>query len=225
MFRIILVAVLPMVNWKVTRAQDCARAFIHAGMNAEKISKHDQAIKDFTIALECDSAQQLAYFWRGMAEANLKQHAKAIRDYDKALSLKPNDSKAYFNWGLSWEALKDRNRAIGDYTLAIKLLQRGTSQAALKKFPVAIKDYTLAIQLHPKFEVAYLCRSLARIDWGEDIYGALRDIDTAIQLSPGDSHAYNIRGRIKVLLNNFDKAVDDYTISIRLRPDDPRAYY
>jgi tetratricopeptide (TPR) repeat protein len=104
-------------------------------------------------------------------------------------------------------------------------LQRGTAEAALKKFQAAIADYNLALQLHPKFEVAYVCRSLDRLDMGEDIYAALRDIDTAIQLSPRDSHSYIVRGEIKVLLYNYDKAVDDYNISIKLNPNDPRAFY
>jgi tetratricopeptide (TPR) repeat protein len=73
-------------------------------------------------------------------------------------------------------------------------------------------------------EVAYYCRSIVRLDSG-DIYAALRDVDTAALLSPKDPGPYMIRGEIKVLLYNYDKAVEDFCISIRLQPDNPRAFY
>jgi Tfp pilus assembly protein PilF len=84
-----------------TQAQNCASLFITAGMNASNVGKYKQAVKDFTIALECDSSQERAYLGRGVAEAFLRENQAAIQDYDKAIALNPNDATAYFDRGIS----------------------------------------------------------------------------------------------------------------------------
>ena len=53
---------------------------------------------------------------------------------------------------------------------------------------------------------------------------ALADISDAIKLDPSDHDFLYRRGYIYSLMHNHDKAIDDFTAMIALRPADPMGY-
>ncbi|MCU4139364.1 MAG: hypothetical protein MW690_001296 [Methanophagales archaeon] len=61
-----------------------SRLCIHAELN-----EYEQAIEDFSKAIELNPNYAGAYYNRGIAYAKLNQHERAIEDYNKAIELNP----------------------------------------------------------------------------------------------------------------------------------------
>jgi tetratricopeptide (TPR) repeat protein len=62
--------------------------------------------------------------------------------------------------------------------------------------------------------------------WNAGKYNeALQLLNDIIRANPDDGTAYELRGNIYAFLNNFKKAIDDYTKAIELRPDLAASYY
>jgi len=57
-----------------------------------------------------------------------------------------------------------------------------------------------------------------------DLWGALRSLNRAIELDPRSAPSYNARGYVYLRLQNFANAVIEFSDAIRLRPDYANAY-
>jgi len=57
-----------------------------------------------------------------------------------------------------------------------------------------------------------------------DLWGALRAFNQAIELDPHSATAYNARGYVYLRLQSFANAIVEFTNAIRLRPDYANAY-
>src|SRR5438105_6394118 len=67
------------------------------GVAHRKAGHYEDAISDYTQALQLDPKYAFAYNNRGFAYYNLKQYDKALADYDQALQLDPKHAFAYNN--------------------------------------------------------------------------------------------------------------------------------
>ena len=81
----------------------------------------EDAIKDFTKALELDPNFLLALYNRGETYRITKQYDKAILDYNKITQLTPNKYNAYLKLGMIYYARKQYDKAIENYTHVIHL--------------------------------------------------------------------------------------------------------
>jgi len=86
-----------------------------------KKSRYDQAVNNFTKAIEVNPADAEVYYNRGNAYYNKSQYRKAISDYTKAIELNPNYSKAYYNRGLAFYHTDQYELAINEFSRAIKI--------------------------------------------------------------------------------------------------------
>ena len=90
----------------------------------------ENAIINFTKAIELKPDYAEAYYNRGNAYVKLQQYGKAIYDFNKAIELKQDDAQAYYNRGLvyyfsgnTYKACKDwREASLLGYYDAKKLL-------------------------------------------------------------------------------------------------------
>ncbi|GHS88820.1 hypothetical protein FACS189487_07880 [Campylobacterota bacterium] len=127
---------------------DVSRIFMR-GVFASSRGDHEEAIADFTRAIETgiDSAlaclpcsnpsvnpddrkkaienyiysfHAMAYLCRGESYQELGEHAKAITDLTRAIEMDPNDNRAYYCRGRSYHELGEHAKAIADLTRAIK---------------------------------------------------------------------------------------------------------
>ena len=64
---------------------------------------YDQAIADYTKALELNPKDADAYYNRGLAFRKQGLYDQAIADYTKTLELNPKDAEAYYNKALACE--------------------------------------------------------------------------------------------------------------------------
>jgi len=143
-------------------AEDAKTYFDRGLANAEK-GLYDQAIKDFTEALQRDPKFAAAYANRGVAYGKKKLSDKAIADLTQALKLDPNDATTYSNRGNAFADKGNHDQAIADYSKAIELKptygtpyrNRATSYYHKKQYDKAWNDVrhaeALGVKNHPEF--------------------------------------------------------------------------
>ena len=133
--------------------------------------------------------------------------------------------------------LADYQSAISDCTKAITLannptehlLSRSIAYYRQGNYHAAISDSDRIIALHKSDFRAYYNRALAEA--GEKNYlKAVADLNRALVQLPSMSHSlladiYTDRGLARFELTDYQAAMQDFSLAIRLNPQDARAYY
>ena len=96
------------------------RFYISRGTFKEHKNCED-AIEDYTKAIEIDTNYHFAYFNRARVKCKLGDYQGAIEDYSKIIEINPNHPYAYPNRARVKCKLGDYQGAIDDYTKAIKI--------------------------------------------------------------------------------------------------------
>ncbi len=106
----------------------------------EEAAEHmEQAVEDYTRALELDPQYTRAYNNRGNARASLGEEEKALQDYDTALEMDPELSLAYFNRGLLHYRVGDYQQAIADLERYLELVPDADDRAQVEDFMERIR--------------------------------------------------------------------------------------
>jgi lipoprotein NlpI len=101
-----------------------------------------------------------------------------------------------------------------DFGRGLDANNRGDSEAAVMLFTRSIERGDLA---KPYLPSAHLGRARAHLELGE-CADALEDLNTAIELDPGEADAYSVRAETEACLDKSDAALADATAAIRLKP-------
>lgn len=83
--------------------------------------QHDQAIRDYTKALEINPKHVVAYFNRGNSYCEKGQYDRAINDFTKAFEINPKYGEAYLNRGIAYAKKGQYDRAISYYDKALEI--------------------------------------------------------------------------------------------------------
>lgn len=177
------------------------RAALHRGWAHERAGDVEAAAADFTRAIEVlggvDPAVSVA---RGDLFRRFGYPRAAIADYQRAVELDPTDQGALY--GAAAALLLD-GRTASARTILDQLIEQlspedSRSAAALRlradallrlgEARAAEADLSLSLKLEPDHMAAHYNRGLARAAFG-DLAGALDDMRSAGQLSPGDPEA------------------------------------
>jgi tetratricopeptide (TPR) repeat protein len=102
-------------------AQTTAVEYLQNGNDAFKQGDYDQAIYDYTKAIDINPSLAKAYDNRGVAYAQKGFLAPAIADFTMALANNPNDAEAYNNRGHAYANQGNLTQAISDYSKAIRI--------------------------------------------------------------------------------------------------------
>jgi tetratricopeptide (TPR) repeat protein len=159
---------------------DLAKAYLRRGIATQRTGKFDDAIADFTKALESDPKSSDALTWRGLVKIRAKQVDQAQEDFDRAIEIDPTKAFAYATRGIMWFGRRDWARAIA--------------------------DETKAIELQPGNPMAHLNRAMALMQTG-DIDRALADFDRTIALNPAEPNAFVGRGQVYRMKGDLDRAI------------------
>ncbi len=205
---------------------DKARIFFYKGRAKSSLGKYEEAIEDYSKAIERNPQFIRAYYNRGVTNRNLRRDEEAIKDYSKAIELDPQFTVAYNNRGLSKHDLGKYQEAIKDYDKAIAINSqpavaynnRGLSKNKLGKYKEAIKDYNQAIEIDPEDIAAYINRGNANSSLGKH-KEAIKDYNQAIELNPQYAEAYCNRGLSKFSLGKYEEAIKDYDKVLELDPN------
>ncbi|MBW2302908.1 MAG: tetratricopeptide repeat protein [Deltaproteobacteria bacterium] len=80
-----------------------------------------EALADYTKAIELDKNFADAYFNRGLVLARLGKHEQAVKDFTEAARLMPRNADVYCNRGSAYFEMKKLDLALQDYTKALEL--------------------------------------------------------------------------------------------------------
>jgi putative GTP pyrophosphokinase len=91
----------------------CSLIFKHRGMANFAQSKYEDAIADFTNALDLDKSYKTAYY-RGVVYSVLKEHSRAIDDFTMSLEMNPFQAFCLFRRGQAYYHVGDYPQALSD---------------------------------------------------------------------------------------------------------------
>ncbi|MBF0320398.1 MAG: tetratricopeptide repeat protein [Nitrospirae bacterium] len=153
-----------------------AASFNNRGLAYLELKQYDNAVADFTEAIQASPKQYLYYMNRGIANSDRKHYTDAIADYRKAIGLNPSNVdhayRVYANLAYAHYFNKDYKMAIDECTDAIKknpnkdeaYVMRGLSYQQLDNCELAIADFTRAIEISPNEGLIYRFRGLNYYD-------------------------------------------------------------
>jgi tetratricopeptide (TPR) repeat protein/S1-C subfamily serine protease len=208
--------------------------FVEPGANI--LSGKQQAIQEFSQAIQLNPKYEYAYLLRAAAYQQIQEFQKSLIDYNEVIAINPRYAEAYNNRAiLKKERLNDLPGALLDYNQAIainpKYSEAYYNRALLKAeklndLPGALADYNEAIAINSKHYLAYNNRALLKAEKLNDLPGALADYNEAIAINSEYAEAYNNRAVLKKSkLNELLGALADYNKAIAINPRCTEAYY
>jgi tetratricopeptide (TPR) repeat protein len=202
------------------------------GLAYEEKGQCDEAISNYTKALEINPRDAEAYYNRGIAYDNKGQYDQAISDYTKALEINPRDAEAYYNRGIVYNRKSQYDEAISDFSKALKIdprhagayYNRGIAYNKKVQYDQAVSDFNKALEINPRFAEAYRSRGSTYDDKGQ-YDDAISDYNKALEIDPRDAEAYYNRGIAYDNKGQYDQAISDYTKALEIDPRDAWTYY
>jgi tetratricopeptide (TPR) repeat protein len=123
----------------------------------------------------------------------LGNHPKAVEYHNQCIEISPNDYGVYFNRGLAYLSLDSFEEAKNDFQKAMDL--NG-------------EDVDVIYQLgNANFE-------LGNLEKAKEL------VQKSLEIDPRNAAYYDLRASIYEAQGHFDLAIEDYTVSISLYPDD-----
>jgi tetratricopeptide (TPR) repeat protein len=180
----------------------------------------EQAVKDFSVALQRDPTMPLGYVNRGFMLNDLHQAAKAIPDFREAARLDPRYTEAHL--GLAYADLQLHRPHSALVQLEIVQKQTGKSHALhLAKaeayrqeqaYPHAESEYRIALDEDPKDVTTQLAYAdvLFRL---RRYQRSLATLAIAEKLDATDPHAYALQAQIHAKLKQRDAAMHDVQLA------------
>ncbi len=209
------------------------KASIHSdrGVAFWRMNQPEEALKDFTSAIELNAQYPQAYNNMGNVYMDMKRPKEAIKVYTKAIEIAPTYGVAYNNRGSANFELGNYEAAIRDFSDAIRYLNlnavphngRGKAFLSQGKNYAALRDFTRAVRLNKSYGMVYLSR--ARANAGLKRYqAAIRDYSRAINLAKMEPQLYFERGKAYQKQGDHYAAISDFGQVIDLAPGHARAY-
>lgn len=199
------------------------------------IRDYDGAINAFSRAIKITGGTAPYYVRRANCFLLMGEREKAQQDLDKAIALNPKECDAYFLRGELYCDKDQYDLAISDLNKAIQLnpkrigcySTRGTIYAAAKQYDKAIADWSKQIEVSPH-PSAYRARARLYHIIGKNEL-ALADYASAVKtLDLSRTHSDNYmtfeeRGQVLFELRQYQRAVEDFTMCLKLSPQNGRA--
>lgn len=99
------------------------------GMAYSLLRNYDEAVQDFTKAIQFKADAKKSFLARGIARKKLTDYQGALADFSSAIKIDPKMADAYYNRALVYELLENTDKACADYKQA---LSAGFKPAELK---------------------------------------------------------------------------------------------
>ena len=159
-----ILMLLPLIVAVTVQAQT-AKQYFKTGEDFTKANNYQDAIAQFTRAIELDPDYEKAYVSRAIAYSRTGEHKSAAEDYDRALVFDDKDEELYYFSGKEWH-------------------QHGNIQFALIKL-------TTAINMKKNFLEAYQIRQAVYMEM-EQYEQALKDCEMCLKLNNDEQSYYNL---------------------------------
>jgi len=115
----------------------CSLIHKHRGMAYFACSLYNEAIEDFTLALDLDSKSYKAAYYRGVVHSVQRQFSRAIDDYTLSLAINPYQSFCLFRRGQAYYHIGDYPQALSDCENSLAL---EPENASANKFKILLLE-------------------------------------------------------------------------------------
>ena len=229
---LVAICLLAAAGFQELHAQYDKDMFMMRGRHALSEGKYAQAIENFNVLSQLDTADYWTFFFRGIAKYNLGDLRGAKTDFDRSVRLNPIFTNGYHYRGITESRFGNYESALADLQQAIDLrpgyvglyFSRGVTYFLAQQFDKAIKDFDRYIRKEPKDPSAYLNRGASYLFLG-DTLKAVNDYNKAIKLDRFDPEGYIRRGRLYASQKMHDLAIEDMNKAIELDTSNTFAYF
>ena len=170
---------------------------LYGKVNMKK-GNYEEAIQNFTDAIETNPLFPIAYHNRSICYKNLGQYAEAERDLQKAIELNDNIASFYFTMAKLNEKLGMERKALSNYRKALDKDQN---------YQEALINYS------------QLLKGLG--DYGE----GMKYFKQAISETKNESEREFQQANLNFIYGEFNLAIDGYERYLRSYPNDPSAIF
>lgn len=229
-----------------------AEKYKNIGNDFFKKGDFQQAIENYTLAIEIDSNN--AAYWNNRAAAYLKDgnHEKALRDATKAIQVDPGWDKSYWRKGTVLMATSDYSAAVESFRKALDIspstatYKRDYEDARKKlppgelaklegninfkngRFQAALESYEKALQYAGDNDDLFVSVSnnMAACYLQQEAYNLEKVVEctsAVLERRPDDAKALLRRGQAYEAQEKFKKSLADYETVLRAYPDNTMA--
>jgi tetratricopeptide (TPR) repeat protein len=184
--------------------QLAGRAAEHAnkGVKLAQAGAYEEAIAEFTKAIQLSPKDAPIYDDRGWAYHKLNRFPEAIEDFSKAIELDPKDYAGYSGRGVTLVAQNQNDAALVDLNKALELKPedaqtlrfRAAAYRGLKQYDLAIQDFAAVL--------------------------SKTDPNSSDQARLAAADLFAKRGYIYNLMLQYENAINDFKEALRLNPND-----
>lgn len=184
---------------------------------------HDEALGDYSAALDRDQGLTQAYVGRAATYLQLGRYAEALADLGQAIQLEPEHLEAigvraftYRKLARFDEALADFNHLIAlapDYIWALEA--RGETNGVMRRYEESLADFNRAIDLDDENVRAMRNRGVT-LRLMHRYEESLADFNRVIEHDPQDAWALGTRGVTFRLVGRHHEALADLSHAIQL---------
>jgi tetratricopeptide (TPR) repeat protein len=227
-------------------------AYIKAGNQAAALAKFDQAVEEFSRAIDSDPECREAYVFRSYAHSAVGDYAAAIADLDKAIDMDP-DAELYQLRAGHHLRLLNFPEVIMDTTAAMRLggdeadgyFRRGSAYLSAGDVERALQDLRLYVDLMGEAATPWAVETISEMENGGDLFQltvpafyealgrgyldrlmvdqAIEEFTHWIAIEPC-ADAYAARGGAFSLIGHNQDALDDLNRALEFNDDHPEAY-
>ncbi len=202
-----------------------ADAYNLRGISYARSNNPDEAIEDFTTALNLKKDFYQAYYNRGHVYLKMGLVDAALENFNQAIKIKPNYAQAYlsraklnYNKGQYNVALKDANLAIKNSpNLAEAYFYKGLIYERRKQFSKAYYEYTSAIALEYVTEEVLYKRIAVGIEL-KYYMEVTEDIERLLAMNALNYRAFSLLGFVNEKMGKHDVAKKFYKRALGIKP-------
>ena len=208
-----------------------AEALIERGGRLLGAGEIDDAVADFTRALELQPGLAGSHVGLALAHGARSEQDAAIAEYTAAIAANPEHGGAYRGRGDTFFELERWTDAIADYDHLLELTpdpliqwRRGVAHQSQGDHDLAIADFTQVVEALPEYALAYYVRADSYAEQ-QKLSLAVADLDIAVFLGPRDAEAVHQRGFLHMAQRQLDLALADFDATLAIDPAHAPAFF
>ncbi len=189
-----------------------------------------EVVRDANLALKINPKSDDAYALRGAGKIGSGDSQGAFADLDRAISLNPRSARSYFYRGFGQMQYADPNLALKSIDRAIAIdpnLGDAYSVRAVAKYLLgdpqgSSSDFQRALKINQNSFLAYIYRGFIQVNAGNK--AGFSDLAKGIAISPKNPLGYSLRGQAYSSVKDFDRAIEQFDIALKLKPNYDSVY-
>jgi tetratricopeptide (TPR) repeat protein len=194
--------------------------------------RYEEAIQLFSQLIKDNPNFSSAYIKRSRAYIWLEMYSPAFVDANIAIRLAGPNGEAFLYRAISYNAMGRVDLALVDIAHSLQLEPynpetyyfRGGVYLSQSNYELALNDFERAIEIDPQYPYTYiglgeLYTHLKKYEEAMLQYSIALSFDTGFE-----SSIYFGRGTLNILVSNYTQALNDFTSSIEIDPNNAEAY-